>query len=228
MSLPSESQLNAVASYEYGISARAALRQTISTDRMATYIRLARGSEERALRLYVRNMALASAFLGPIQGLEVTLRNTAHTLLSDQHGDDWYEAVSLTVGQRQAIDSAKQALRREGKTETPNGIVAATNFGFWVGLFTKRNDSSLWRPVLHRAFNPVPARAGTYDQLDRLRTLRNRIAHHEPIIRRNLRHDHDRILRLLEMLSPEVAKWVRHHSRVPEVLATPLSQLGQF
>ena len=36
------------------------------------------------------------------------------------------------------------------------------------------------------------------------------------------------ILRLLEMLSPEVADWVRHHSRVPQLMATPLSQIGTF
>ena len=214
--------------YSYNDATRAAILQTISADRMGTYLALTDGSELRALRLYVRNAALASVFLGPIQALEVTLRNTMHRLLSNQYGDDWYETVNLAHSQHKAIESAKQALRREGKTETPARIIAASSFGLWVGLLAKGNDRLLWRPLLHRAFSPTPARADVYDQLDRLRTLRNRIAHHEPIIRRNLRNDYDRILRLLEMLSPEVADWVRHHSRVPQVMATPLSQVGTF
>lgn len=214
--------------YLYDDMTRTAILQTISADRMGTYLALAHGSELRALRLYVRNAAFASAFLGPLQALEVTLRNSIHRLLSNQYGDDWYETVKLGHSQHKAIESAKQALRREGKTEAPARIIAASSLGLWVGLLAKGNDRLLWHPLLHRAFSPTPARADVYDQLDRLRTLRNRIAHHEPIIRRNLRNDHDRILRLLEMLSPEVADWVRYHSRVPQVMATPLSQMGTF
>lgn len=214
--------------YLYDDATRSAILQRISADRMGTYLALARGSELRALRLYVRNAALAAAFLGPLQALEVTLRNTMHHLLSNQYGDDWYDTINLGHSQDKAIESAKQALRREGKVETPARIVAASSFGLWVGLLAKGNDRLLWRPILHRTFSPTPARADVYGQLDRLRTLRNRIAHHEPIIRRNLRDDHDRILRLLEMLSPEVADWVRHHSRVPQVMATPLSRIGTF
>ncbi|WP_419908119.1 hypothetical protein [Candidatus Poriferisodalis sp.] len=214
--------------YIYDDATRTAILETISADRIRTYLALANGSELRALRLYVRNAALASAFLGPLQALEVTLRNTMHRLLSDQYGEDWYEKIGLGNSQQKAIESAKQALRREGKTETPARIVAASTFGLWVGLLAKGNDRLLWRPLLHQAFNPTPARKDVYDQLDRLRTLRNRIAHHEPIIRRRLRDDYARILRLLQMLSPEVADWVRHHSRVPEVMATPVSRIGRF
>jgi hypothetical protein len=51
------------------------------------------------------------------------------------------------------------------------------------------------------------------------RLLRNRIAHHSPIYRRDLGFDHARILRLLGYVSWEYSGWVRAHDRVPSVLA---------
>jgi hypothetical protein len=52
-----------------------------------------------------------------------------------------------------------------------------------------------------------------------LRILRNRIAHHSPIYRRDLSADHARILRLLGYVSWDYAGWVLAHDRVPLVLA---------
>lgn len=204
------------------------LLQSMSADRMTPYLRMARGSEARAIRLYVRNVALGSAFLGPLQALEVTLRNSVHALMSARHGDEWYDSVRLEDAQQRGIDTARRLLRREGKDESPGRMVAASSFGFWVGLFAGAYEESLWRPLLHQAFDPVPRRAEVHEQLDRLRTLRNRIAHHESILLRKLGDDHQRILDTLELLSPEVAQWVRHHSRVPETLAIPLSRLNYF
>ena len=215
-------------SYTYSRQAITALRQSMSAERMEPYLQIAQGSETRALRFDVRNAALGSAFLGPLQALEVTLRNSVHALASAMHGEDWYDTVCLEDAQRRGIDMARRLLRREGKTESPGRVVAAASFGFWVGLFARAYEESLWRPLLHRAFEPVPSRAVVHEQLDRLRTLRNRIAHHESILGRRLNDDHRRILDTLEMLSPEVALWVGHHSRVPETLATPLSRLNRF
>lgn len=214
--------------YRYDSQAITVLLQSMSAERMTPYLRMARGSEARAIRLYVRNVALGSAFLGPLQALEVTLRNSVHTLISANYGDNWYDSVPLEDAQQRGIDSARRLLRREGKAESPGRMVAASSFGFWVGLFARAYEESLWRPLLHRAFEPVPRRATLHEQLDRLRTLRNRIAHHESILTRKLGDDHLRILDTLGLLSPEVAEWVRRHSRVPETLAIPLSRLSHF
>jgi hypothetical protein len=56
-------------------------------------------------------------------------------------------------------------------------------------------------------------------ELDACRLLRNRIAHHSPIYRRDLRADHQRIVRLLGYVSWDYAGWVQAHDRVPGVLA---------
>lgn len=53
-----------------------------------------------------------------------------------------------------------------------------------------------------------------------IRTLRNRIAHHEPIIAWNLPDHHSKMLELIEWLSPAAAVWCRQHCRFTSVYPT--------
>ena len=55
------------------------------------------------------------------------------------------------------------------------------------------------------------------DPISRIRKLRNRIAHHEPIIHWNLPKYHEEILKVTRWLSPVAEKWTRHHSRFNDV-----------
>lgn len=226
--ISSGSVSNGLSLFEYDNSSLDALRSTVSPDRLSTYLAHTAGDEVQAFRLYVRNAALASAFLGPLQVVEITLRNVFHNLLSHAFGSNWYDSLTLADSQRRVVLNAKRTLRQERKIETPSRIVAECSFSFWVALSARRYDAMLWRSTLHRAFAPTPSRKAAFGQLDRLRTLRNRIAHHEPIFFRNLQADYDRIGHLLEMMSPETARWMQHHSRVPSTLATPTAQATRF
>ena len=51
-------------------------------------------------------------------------------------------------------------------------------------------------------------RAEIYDELDQMRNLRNRIAHHEPIFTRNLHNDLARIHTLIELRCKIAADWM--------------------
>jgi hypothetical protein len=53
--------------------------------------------------------------------------------------------------------------------------------------------------------------------LSSIRTLRNRIAHHEPIINWSLDKRHAEILQLTEWLSPAAAAWCREMDRFDQV-----------
>jgi hypothetical protein len=78
----------------------------------------------------------------------------------------------------------------------------------------------LWRPILHHAFPQAKLpRKDVHHPLDQLRLLRNRIAHHEPILTRPLAEDYQSVLQILSWICPETATWVAHHSTVPTVLA---------
>ena len=123
---------------------------------------------------------------------------------------------------------ADQRLTDRGKIVTDGRLVAELGLAFWVSLFGKAYDQSLWRPYLCRCFSPRPDRRNLFNDLDRLRTLRNRIAHHEAIFHRRLGDDFGRLASVLDGLSPSTWEWVEHHSRVLGILTTKADSLTSF
>ena len=214
--------------FRYDGTTMRALRATISDERFTTYLELAQNDRRRALQLYTYNAALGGAFHGPLQALEVTLRNAVHDAIAEERGAFWFDDPQLDEPQRDAVTVTKERLDWEKGPQTPGRIVAALSLGFWVALFAKRYEEILWRPTLHQCFDPTPARQELHSQLNRLRRFRNRVAHHEPILQRRLQDDHDAILWMLSMLSPRMEAWVRHHSRVLEVLGQPPHRIHRF
>ena len=212
--------------FEYDGTSLAALDGSFSAERLRTYLKLASGNHGDAMRMYAQNVALGSAFYGPLQTLEVALRNAVNNVLADSHGDFWFEDFALL--KRSELASVKRATQNVRKQLTAGRVVAELNFGFWVALFARPYEARLWRTNLHRLFAPQPKRYELHGQLDRLRTLRNRVAHHEPILQRDLQTDYDKIIWILQMLSPTTAAWTKHHSRVPEVLRVNHLQIARF
>ena len=214
--------------YSYDETTIRGLRGGISDERFATYCQLAGNDATQALQLYARNVALGAAFHGPLQALEVTLRNAAHAQLTQVYGPDWCDSAPFRSSEQQAILKAKDSLDRERKPRTPGRVTAALNLGFWVALFAKKYDGTLWRAALYQCFDTGPSRGDVHERLNRLRTLRNRVVHHEPILQRDLHTDHQSILWLLHRLSPDTAAWVTHHSRVPTILRLPSHRMRHF
>lgn len=211
-----------------------ALETSLSPERMATYIRAAAGDRKLAIRLYTWNTAASAAFYGPLQGLEVVLRNAMHRALSSIYGADWYDnpACGLDAGAQARIAGVKTDLRREGYVIDPPHVVAALAFGFWVSLLGRGGlrpgaekasyEMTLWRPALHRAFpNVRRPRSDVHRPLDYLRTFRNRIAHHEPIFARHLEADYASIMEVTGWICLDTRDWIAHHSRVADILSLP-------
>ena len=204
---------------------RRQLIKFISGERFARYQEAAGGDIDAALHLYVWNISVGGAFWGPLQVLEVALRNALHDRLTARFSrEDWWNAPSLilTTVHRQAIAAAYDRLAQERKVPASGRVVAQLSLGFWVGLLgTGHNyEMTLWRPALRHAFmKRIGTRRQLHHDFDRLRTFRNRIAHHEPIFHRHLAADHMHIVRLIGLISPVTAEWVTENSRVDAVLA---------
>jgi hypothetical protein len=168
--------------------------------------------------------------------MEIALRNAMHRELSTIFGASWYDnpACGFDAGTISRIADAKNDLQRSKYPLDPPHIVAALSFGFWVALLGKGGrigafgsaksnyDMTLWRPCLYKAFPHVRLRrAEVHAPLDYLRTLRNRIAHHEPIFQRHLDADYKRILTVTGWMCPHTRDWIAYHSRIEQVLKMP-------
>ncbi|SEW40813.1 hypothetical protein SAMN05421595_2841 [Austwickia chelonae] len=118
------------------------------------------------------------------------------------------------------IKDARQILSRRQLPTNEGRVVAELSLGFWRFLLAKRYQNTLWAPHLRHAFPGMkPQRRGdVYCHVDVLHTLRNRIAHHEPIHHFPLDDRHDRMLLVIEWIDPAMSDWLSGLSRVPELL----------
>ena len=221
-----------VKSFSYTEEILEELERSLSRERLGTYLDATQGDRVEAIRLYAWNTAISAAFYGPLQGLEVALRNAMHGRLSERYGPAWYDNpdTGLDSGAQRRIGRAKFDLARNQYKNDPHRVVATLSLGFWVSLLGpgghtdaghKANyQMTLWRPVLREVFAHGPAlnRKQAHRPLNALRALRNRIAHHEPIFTRELTVDHQLILDVAEWISPGTRAWIAYHSEVPAVI----------
>ncbi len=63
---------------------------SLSPERLGTYFDVTDGDREEAVQIHVWNTAVGSAFFGPLQILEVTLRNSMNRRLRETYGNYWY------------------------------------------------------------------------------------------------------------------------------------------
>lgn len=199
-----------------------ALVLAFSLERFGRYMDKANQDKELALAFYAHNMQLSESLYSPLQILEVVLRNRIHQVMTSVFGEWWFDAdtVGLQSAEQMHLTKARQDIQRENKMETSGQIVASLSFGFWTGLISPRYDW-LWKKHLNAIARKPDKKGVSRKQIARylheIRRLRNRVAHHEPIIFLPVKQRYEELLLVLEWLSPPAAKWCRQHSRFEAV-----------
>ena len=124
---------------------------------------------------------------------------------------------------RRAVDAAIRGCG--GVRATPGKVMAELSFGFWRHLTSASHEKTVWVPYLHHAYPPRTDRASVDKIIGNINTVRNRIAHHEPIFDRSKTPDqeparvHSDLMRVLAMIAPDVATHLAPSSTVAMVLA---------
>lgn len=103
-------------------------------------------------------------------------------------------------------------LVQDGKVVVPCKVVAELTFGFWVALTGPAYAQRLWDKHLHKAFAISLGRKAVNRRMEKIRKLRNRVAHHESILARNLHSDYARIIESIHWICPVTALWIKSHS----------------
>ncbi len=208
------------------------MKRFFSEPRLRPYLRAVGGDPQAATRLYQWNVEASAALYVPLHCVELAVRNALHDCLVGAYGrPDWWSMAPLNVGGKGLVakahrnceaneeQRAKERKRRK-RPVTVDDVVTELNFGFWVNLLVSRYDRLFWVPTLHKAFPRYHGRRDAlFEELRALVRLRNRVMHHEPIHHEDLAADHATIYRVLEYLSPDLAKEVRAMDRFPSVLA---------
>lgn len=198
------------------------MEQALSLERFARYVTWSGGDRTRALDLYTLNTQISEALYTPLQTLELSLRNRIHAVMTGGYGERWFETEGLLQidTQREQVANTMADLSKENKNPASGRIVAALTLSFWTAMLSPTYEN-LWRSTL-KAIAVRPdgkrlARKQFSRPLTPIRVLRNRIAHHEPILHWNLPRHHERISELTTWLSPAAAAWCARIDRFAAV-----------
>lgn len=206
------------------------IERWLSAPRLRRYLDAAAQDRQRALALYDWNARVSAAVLRDLAHLEVALRNAYDRALLDAAPpgcSHWtFSAATLFAPlyrtkrapggvprlvdvNRPSREIVEAAVRNAGGLSAPPGkVIANLSFGFWRYLSSKAHEKSLWVPYLHAAFPQKTNRADVDARIGRLHGLRNRAAHHEPLLDTNLLARLDDLLWIAERLDPAFGRYM--------------------
>ena len=167
----------------------------VSARRMERYLIACYGDTKKARKLYRMNMRLACEMFIIVSGFEIALRNAIHENVSTRLGEDWLGRsvrrggvfYSLPPKAKRNIISTARKLKENNKYD-PDQMVASMEFGTWKYMFSKIQYEATGQCLLKIfPLKPKSTKEQHYDrkyffnELDHVNSLRNRLAHHEPI-----------------------------------------------
>lgn len=147
---------------------------------------------ETVLDKYNRNIILSEAMHPTLHYLEICLRNGIDKAIRKHYREDWLinppKQLIISEQDIKKIVEITGKIRKERKREPQHDdILAQMTFGFWCAFFHRKYDPILWHkkealkvlfPNLSRANRK---RAYIEEKILKIKKVRNRIAHQEPI-----------------------------------------------
>jgi hypothetical protein len=197
----------------------------ISHVRLTKYLLAAGFNNSRALDLYRWNAYVGECLHFPLQITEIAVRNRAHAALTAQYDINWHldkKFLAILAPESGAdINTATRRLKNRLDAFVSDDLVAALSLGFWVTILEPRYFKDIWRHHLKATFPHLPAgRAykSIHTRAREILSLRNRVAHHEPLIGRDLSKEHANIIEFVSWICPHTAEWIKRHSYVDNAL----------
>jgi hypothetical protein len=209
-----------------------AVTVVISSPRISTYENATGGKKPdslEALDLYAWNADVSGALLIPLHICEVAIRNAVAEAIEQVYGNRWAWSSGFErslPNPTRGFSPKKDLINARLNQRTIGKVIPELKFAFWQSIFTSRHDQRFWTPYLENLFPNMDTtlsiedrRKLIYSELEQIRRLRNRIAHHEPIFTRNLADDYQKILSLVNYRCAVTAKWLDEHQRATEIIS---------
>lgn len=149
--------------------------------------------QSRAVDLYFLNIDISSLFLAISGVYEVLIRNAVVEIIEKKYGDRWFTDDTAFVRSIRGIkDKNRFCPKRHLKNviDKHGGergqIISDLKFAFWELILKPYQNKRLWSPFLVESFphyrgESERLRAALEEHIRKVRRIRNRAAHHEPI-----------------------------------------------
>lgn len=212
-----------------------AIPVVLSTPRFQTFLDARNNNVLNALQLYHWNAKMSAAFLYPLHVFEICIRNAvANAAEAFYQTNEWpwstaFETSLPTTGSLRYFSPRRELVNTrdwESRPQQTTGkVIAELKFAFWVSMYTGRHDGRLWNPSLRNEYPNIPAnlsvraaRDKIHNTATKVRDLRNRIAHHEPIFSRDLEAEYKEIAEIVGFRCLHTAAWMKRTQDVTWLL----------
>lgn len=171
-------------------------QKIMSPERMHRYLEACNGDGRKAMTLYRYNLKVSQEMFTIVSCFEVALRNAIDRKLSENLGSEWLmESIKpngifsepILKKTHDIIYFAHKKLEN-AKSYSHSKLIAEMEFGIWKYMFSPIQYRVTGRNLLAIFPNkPRSSREMQYNQsfifneLDKVNSIRNRIAHHETI-----------------------------------------------
>jgi hypothetical protein len=179
------------------------LVQSISLPRLSAYLNSCNGDVIAALDLYRWNARVSQSFYVYLQAWEVCLRNKLNLFLVTKFGPLWphdlrFARVLSASDRRKVADAVRrQEAQRNITPAITSAVVADLSAGFWVSQLSYDVAYS-WRHNISQIFPNDAIKPGeAHAACASILSLRNRIAHHEPVFNQPLEERHADLRRIV-------------------------------
>ena len=210
-----------------------AIRRVLSAARLSTFEQYQTQSgrplnANEALQLYTWNVQISSAFMNPLHIGEVAVRNAVAQAIERKFGNRWPWSQGFErslPNPSRGYNPRKNLTEAKHRQETAGKVIPELNFVFWQRMFTSRFHQRIWQEQIKRFFPNAPQdwseqhlQKSLYRELDKIRRLRNRIAHHEPIFSRDLTDDFQGLEKIIRWRCSETADWMLRNQQVEPLI----------
>ncbi|MCG3658319.1 Abi family protein [Aliarcobacter butzleri] len=202
------------------------LENSISQSRLSTY-RNSNSNDRQVVIDYILNAKISENFYFLLQNLEVSLRNAIYESFKlNYQNKDFFFLHETDSRERykerkekhsrecwKMICAAKYNVQSCNTTINDGKIIAELNFGFWTKLLlsTDAKYTNMWRKIFNDVFpNYEIVLSIDNDRIivgkiiDKIRDLRNRIFHYEPIFNKNLEQMHKDIIEVIGWINKDM------------------------
>ncbi|MGM9809384.1 MAG: Abi family protein [Paludibacteraceae bacterium] len=168
----------------------------MSAERMSRYLAATQGDTRKAMTLYRNNLHVSQEMFTVVSCFEIALRNAIDAQMIAKFGNDWlrdailpggiFDSQKMMVSQQQ-ISRAYYSLLHDGLYKHSK-LLSSLTLGTWKYMFANVQYRATGQCLL-KIFPNKPRstpefqynNSYIFNELDKVNTLRNRIAHHEPI-----------------------------------------------
>lgn len=185
------------------------IMRIMAIPRFARYLKYCQNNKKAALELYAYNMQISSAFIPALNVLEIVLRNAIAEQIVKLYGIEWNKnkAFINTLPNHYRIKLSDLSI----KYDDYNKIIPELGLGLWGSMLRKKYIHTICKGDLCQIFPHLPHDINAtylHQNVEKIRLLRNRIAHYEPIFHLDLLLNYTNILDIIKWRCNITSAWL--------------------